>query len=172
MSISEDGNAVLVGAPHDDDLGSKSGSAYVFRYTPETRRPWQETTKLLASDGEPFDLLGSSVSISDDIAMIKGGGKGYIFAGMLGLDCNDNKEPDACDIFDGTSSDENNNGIPDDCDSVPGDIDGDGTVGAADLLILLSNWGRCGDCDDCPADLDRNCTVGASDLLILLSNWG
>jgi probable HAF family extracellular repeat protein len=53
-----------------------------------------------------------------------------------------------------------------------GDLDGDGTVGASDLLILLTNWGPCPDCDDCPADLDGNCVVGASDLLILLVNWG
>ncbi|MEE9131351.1 MAG: hypothetical protein V3T84_15135 [Phycisphaerales bacterium] len=58
-----------------------------------------------------------------------------------------------------------------DC-GVPGDLDGDGTVGASDLLILLVNWGPCGDCDDCLADLDDDCTVGASDLLILLENWG
>ena len=55
---------------------------------------------------------------------------------------------------------------------MPGDIDGDGTVGASDLLILLVNWGSCADCGDCPADLDDDCTVGASDLLILLVNWG
>ncbi len=55
---------------------------------------------------------------------------------------------------------------------VPGDLDGDGVVGASDLLILLANWGPCDDCDDCPADLDDDCTVGVGDLLILLSNWG
>ncbi|MEE8155687.1 MAG: hypothetical protein V3T53_12105 [Phycisphaerales bacterium] len=53
-----------------------------------------------------------------------------------------------------------------------GDIDGDGIVGATDLLILLANWGPCEDCGDCPADLDGNCSVGAADLLILLVNWG
>jgi hypothetical protein len=53
-----------------------------------------------------------------------------------------------------------------------GDLDGDCSVGASDLLILLVNWGPCADCDDCPADLDGNCIVGASDLLILLVNWG
>ncbi len=172
VSISEDGNTVLVGAQNDDDLGSKSGSAYVFRYTPETQPPWQETIKLLASDGGPFDRLGRSVSISQDIALIKGGGKGYIFAGMSGLDCNDNGEPDACDIFDETSDDQDGNGIPDECDSIPGDIDGDGTVGVNDLLILLSRWGPCKNCDDCRADLDGDCSVGVKDLLILLGNWG
>ena len=52
------------------------------------------------------------------------------------------------------------------------DLDGDGSVGVSDLLILLGNWGPCADCGDCPADLDGNCTVGVSDLLILLANWG
>ena len=53
-----------------------------------------------------------------------------------------------------------------------GDLDGDGSVGVNDLLILLGNWGPCGDCNDCPADLDRDCNVGVVDLLILLGNWG
>ncbi|MEE9129456.1 MAG: hypothetical protein V3T84_05515, partial [Phycisphaerales bacterium] len=44
---------------------------------------------------------------------------------------------------------------------IQGDLNGDGTVGAADLLILLVNWGRCADCDDCNADIDGDCTVGA-----------
>ncbi len=56
--------------------------------------------------------------------------------------------------------------------TVVGDLDGDGSVGASDLLILLVNWGPCADCDDCPADLDDDCSVGAADLLTLLVNWG
>ncbi len=166
VSISEDGNTVLVGAQNDDDLGSNSGSAYVYQYT---QGRWQETAKLLASDGGSGDKFGRSVSVSQDIGFIKGGGKGYIFAGMSGLDCNDNGEPDACDIFDGKSSDDNNNGIPDECDA---DLDGSGSVGVNDLLILLSSWGPCGECDDCPADLNSDCVVGVADLLILLVNWG
>ena len=54
----------------------------------------------------------------------------------------------------------------------PGDLDGDGTVGATDLLLLLVTWGRCDDCNDCQPDFDRNCSVGATDLLELLVNWG
>ncbi len=53
-----------------------------------------------------------------------------------------------------------------------GDLDFDGVVGVADLLILLGNWGPCADCKDCPADIDGDCTVGVKDLLILLGNWG
>lgn len=52
------------------------------------------------------------------------------------------------------------------------DLDGDGFVGAADLLMLLSSWGSCPPKGDCPADLDGNGSVGAGDLLILLSQWG
>ena len=53
-----------------------------------------------------------------------------------------------------------------------GDIDGNGSVGVADLLFLLANWGPCADCNDCIADLNGDCSVGVADLLILLSNWG
>ncbi len=53
----------------------------------------------------------------------------------------------------------------------PGDLTGDGTVGGADLGILLSEWGPCDDCDDCPADLTGDCEVGGADLGVLLSNW-
>ncbi len=54
-----------------------------------------------------------------------------------------------------------------------GDIDGDGVVGVADLLILLGSWGPCPDLPEtCPADLDLDGNVGVADLLILLGNWG
>jgi hypothetical protein len=54
---------------------------------------------------------------------------------------------------------------------VRGDLDGDGTVGIADLLILLAGWGDCGECQPCPADLDGDCGVGIVDLLTLLAAW-
>ncbi len=54
---------------------------------------------------------------------------------------------------------------------IDGDLTGDGTVGGADLGILLSEWGPCDDCDDCPADLTGDCEVGGADLGSLLSNW-
>ncbi len=45
------------------------------------------------------------------------------------------------------------------------DLNGDGSVGAADLAILLAAWGPCG---GCAADLDGNGSVGeAGDLAIL-----
>ena len=53
-----------------------------------------------------------------------------------------------------------------------GDLDGDGVVDVADLLILLGSWGLCADCTNCLADLDGTCSVSTTDLLILFSNWG
>jgi hypothetical protein len=48
-----------------------------------------------------------------------------------------------------------------------GDLDGDGTVGPADLSILLGAWGTTG-----PGDLDGDGSVGPADLSILLGSWG
>ena len=48
------------------------------------------------------------------------------------------------------------------------DINGDGLVGASDLLAILAAWGS----DDSSADLDADGLVTASDILILLSDWG
>ena len=57
---------------------------------------------------------------------------------------------------------------------IPGDVDGDGTVGILDFLALLGAWGPCpAPCPpSCAADFDADCQVGISDFLILLGNWG
>ena len=52
------------------------------------------------------------------------------------------------------------------------DIDGDGAVSAADLLLLLGAWGPCTTAQECLADLTEDGNVGISDLLTLLANWG
>ena len=68
-SVAISGDAVVVGAHQDDDNGSSSGSAYVFRYN---GLDWgtQEETKLLASDGGGWDHFGYSVAISGDAALV------------------------------------------------------------------------------------------------------
>jgi hypothetical protein len=50
--------------------------------------------------------------------------------------------------------------------TVPGDLNGDGQVNAADLAILLGQWGGPG-----TADFDGNGTVAAADLAFLLASW-
>lgn len=56
----------------------------------------------------------------------------------------------------------------------PGDIDGDGTVGQADLGVLLGSFNTCaGDPAFAPAaDLNQDGCIGQPDLGVLLSNWG
>jgi polyhydroxybutyrate depolymerase len=51
----------------------------------------------------------------------------------------------------------------------PEDLDGDGSVGFQDLLLLLAAWGPCGGCAE---DLDGDGEVGFQDLLLLLAGWG
>ncbi len=65
LSIS--GDYAVVGAPFDDDNGSKSGSVYVFK---RTGTSWAEEAKLLASDGSANDGFGYSVSISGDYTVV------------------------------------------------------------------------------------------------------
>lgn len=170
VSITEDAQNIVAGAPLDFALGSQSGAAHVFRYENQS---WNELVKLTASDGQAGDHFGGSVSPRQDNVFITAPGSGfgsvYVFAGLSGADCNDNGEPDACDIFDETSEDQNANGIPDDCDA---DLNGDGVVGILDLLMLLAAWGPCPAEVGCPADLDEDGVVGIIDLLLLLVNWG
>ena len=66
-SVSISGNYAVVGAWHDDDSGTNSGSAYLFKRTDTT---WVEEAKLLASDGATYDLFGVAVSISGDYAVV------------------------------------------------------------------------------------------------------
>ena len=51
---------------------------------------------------------------------------------------------------------------------IPGDFNGDGTVGGADLAMMLGAWGS----TDPEFDLTDDGLVGGADLTILLGNWG
>lgn len=48
------------------------------------------------------------------------------------------------------------------------DLDGDGSVGGADIGLLLTSWGDAGGA----ADLDGNGTVNGADLALVLAAWG
>jgi len=86
---------------------------------------------------------------------------------MATPDCNANGVLDDCDIANGTLPDPGA-GIPNPCDAAPctGDLNGSGTVDAADLATLLGAWGTAG------SDLNSDGTTNASDLALLLGNWG
>jgi len=66
-SISISGEWMVVGASRDDDLGTNSGAAYVFR---RSGLAWLPHTKLRAFDGDgaPNDLAGWSVCVDAEAA--------------------------------------------------------------------------------------------------------
>jgi hypothetical protein len=66
-SVSISGDYAIVGAYGDDDKGTGSGSAYIFK---RSGTSWSQQAKLLASDGAAFDYFGYSVSVSGDYAIV------------------------------------------------------------------------------------------------------
>ena len=76
----------LIGAYLDDDKGSNAGAAYIFEMN---NGNWVEAAKLTANDGAAGNVFGSSVSISENRAVIgarndddngTSSGSAYIFA--------------------------------------------------------------------------------------------
>lgn len=65
VSMSADGNTVIVGAYWDDDNGTMSGSAYWLRTADDSGTNWT-TNKIIAYDGTGSDYFGYYVSMSDD----------------------------------------------------------------------------------------------------------
>jgi len=174
VALDEPGRTALIAAPHDDTVGFEAGAAYVFRMEDTG---WKEIVKLLPSDPQGLGQFGGG-PVSGDVAFIGAAGQSespgmvYVYAGMTGTDCNHNGEPDACDIFDGTSEDVDGDGIPDECEGW-GDLNGDGVVDVLDLLLLLEAWGPCDPpCPPaCDGDTDGDCVVDVLDLLEVLSHW-
>jgi len=80
-SVALDGDTAVIGATGDDDLGDRSGSAYVFRWDGAT---WIEH-KLTASDGAAYDIFGVAVAVDGNTAVIgaygddEGAGSAYVF---------------------------------------------------------------------------------------------
>ena len=69
-SVSMSGDAVIVGAPlADQGSGPDAGAAYVYVRSGATGW-WTEQAKLVASDGQPLDQFGKSVSICGDTAIV------------------------------------------------------------------------------------------------------
>ncbi|MFB3099243.1 MAG: FG-GAP repeat protein, partial [Acidimicrobiia bacterium] len=68
-TVSISGDVALIGAPRDDDNGTGSGSAYLFRFDPGTSQ-WIEDTKLTASDAAVADNFGLAVGVSGDTVVI------------------------------------------------------------------------------------------------------
>jgi hypothetical protein len=86
QSVALDGDTAVIGASRSDDSGTtNNGAAYVFT---RSGGVWTEQAKLLASDKDNRDLLGLSVALDGDTAVIGGHnevpdgtpGVAYVFA--------------------------------------------------------------------------------------------
>lgn len=159
--VAIEGGVVIVGAPGHDFPAMGAGVAYVYTYDPAAAS-WDEQGMLVASDNAQYDGFGGAVAIDGGLAIAgapshddlgSSSGSAYVF-----------------DAF--ADTDVNNNGIPDACEPPLGDLNSDGVVGAADLIILLAFWGPCPPPPlECLGDLNADEVVGVADLLILLVNW-
>jgi hypothetical protein len=61
------GDMAAIGAPFDDDLGSDSGSMYVFE---RSGRVWSQVAKRRPTDGESFDNFGVAVAIDGETILV------------------------------------------------------------------------------------------------------
>lgn len=67
-TVALSGNSALVGAPQDDTIaGPDAGSAYVFV---RSGTLWSQQARLIASDGRLGDLMGFSVTLSGETALV------------------------------------------------------------------------------------------------------
>ncbi|WP_299771172.1 FG-GAP repeat protein [uncultured Pseudoteredinibacter sp.] len=67
ISVTIDGNTVLVGADLNDEKAEKAGAVYAFVFE---NGKWQQQAKLMAADGGHTDIFGVRVSLSGDTALI------------------------------------------------------------------------------------------------------
>ena len=67
-SVFIDGGRIIIGAPYEDTGGDEAGAAYIFERNATGN--WNEVSKLVASDAEPIDWFGYSVTISDNRAVV------------------------------------------------------------------------------------------------------
>ena len=66
-SVAIEGDTIVIGATGDDDVGSGSGSAFIFQLIDGQ---WVESIKLLAADGIGFERFGEMVAIEGDTIIV------------------------------------------------------------------------------------------------------
>ena len=70
-SVSISGDAVVVGASHDDHSGQdQAGSAYIFARNQGGADNWGQSKKIASGDPGPYEWFGSDVSIANDTVVV------------------------------------------------------------------------------------------------------
>jgi hypothetical protein len=162
-SVFISGDLVIVGVRYDDDRGTDSGSACIFK---RNGTNWVQQQKLLASDGAVGDQFGYSVSISGDHAII-------------GAFSDDNCKGSA-DLFrwDGTVWNQQQKLL--DSDGAAFDYFGYSVSISGDYAIVGAYYGNGNVTDSglayifsrCPmADLNDDCKVNFADFAIFANWW-
>ncbi|MDM8004527.1 MAG: SUMF1/EgtB/PvdO family nonheme iron enzyme [Phycisphaerae bacterium] len=140
-SVGLTGRRAVLGSFYDDDAGSSSGSAYVFKWTGSS---WQQEKKLTASDAAAGEQFGQSVAISGNNVIVgapydsDGGthsGSAYIYefslpCSPIGIDSDGDCDIDVADLqaFEDCGSGPGMpypGGASPDCSPFDRDIDGD-----------------------------------------------
>ncbi len=169
MGISN--NTVVVGAYGDNNVGSNSGSTYVYDLT-----FGDELAIVTASDASWGDEFGTAVGISGDV-IVSGAlfadnsisfdvGQAYLYnvSSVLppGADFNDDGVVDGADLLLWESS-----------SPIPRlDINGDDQVDGNDFLLWQRSYSNEIPIDDSPANFDQQGPVDESDLLVWEQAFG
>ncbi|VAW48564.1 hypothetical protein MNBD_GAMMA03-1306 [hydrothermal vent metagenome] len=115
ISVSLQGDRALIGDFYNRENGLQSGAVYVYELV---NGLWQQTKKLLASDGGSTDEFGVSVSLSGDRALIgavnyddvtNGGNSGAAY--IFDYDGSDWQQVAILTAIDGSSNDEMGNAV-------------------------------------------------------------
>ena len=157
----------IVGAPLDDDNGSSSGSAYIFKRNDTS---WDFQVKLTAPDGAKSDQFGMSVSIDGDYCIVgsldddygDNSGSAYIFqrhGASWGFQAKlNNSDAEENDYFGSAVAIEAPYAL---AGAEYNDDDGSNSGSAYTFKLM-----------DCPdADLTADCYVGFADFAIFADQW-
>jgi len=168
LSIS--GDTVVAGAPNEasgsagvngnqaNNLLSSSGAAYVFL---REGTEWNQAAYLKASNPSMYDQFGQFVVVSGALVAVGAYGEASSSTGVNGNQADNSiYEAGAVYLFEP--------GVLTWCAA---DLDGDDTVGGADLALVLGHWGTSG-APGLTGDANLDGIVNGADLAAVLGSWG
>ncbi len=171
-TVASSGNFLIVGEVGDDDLGTSSGAAHIFKGGGSS---YVHHAKLTASDGSSSDDFGYSVGLQDDRAIVgaidgnANNGSAYVY--LLGDDGDNDTVTDRCDnclgLANANQLDSDNDRAGNPCDECPGfddrvDVDADTIANGCDNCPNDVNLDQLDDDSDGFGDLCDNCPFVAN----------